>query len=455
MATTVTQTMTLSRQIAHGARELTLARLTPEVIAKVKTCLLDMIGCALECRDLPWSKQAIEIASRTPGGKSTIIGTPYRVAPSEAAFVNAILGHGLVREDMHTRSVSHLGIVIFPSLLALAQRRPVTGEAFILGTVCGYEIGGAVGGALADKDFVRLFRPTGTSGPIGAAGAGSVLLGLSEDAIVSAVGLAANTVSGFNEWPYAGADEMFFHAGFAARNAVAAVELAELGAFISETALDGRAGLFAALNRSDRVSAVAPFTKDCFEIMSVFHKPAPACNYAQTPSQAALALASQDGVQSKDIASIRVKCTAAAVAYPGCNSAGPFERILQAKMSIHYCVAATLVKGKIDEENYRVLTDPEILRLVAATTIETDPGFTSEYPRLQGAEVVVTLRDGRVFRQSLPDVMPATAADVKKRFKAASEKVLGAKATRNIEEMVDGLEKQKDVGALVEHLSVS
>ncbi len=48
--------------------------------------------------------------------------------------------------------------------------------------------------------------------------------------MVSAIGLAANTAGGLNEWPYSGGDEMFFHPGFAARNAVTAVELAELGA---------------------------------------------------------------------------------------------------------------------------------------------------------------------------------------------------------------------------------
>jgi len=45
----------------------------------------------------------------------------------------------------------------------------------------------------------------------------------------SALGLAANATGGLNEWPYSGGDEMFFHPGFAARNAVTAVELAELG----------------------------------------------------------------------------------------------------------------------------------------------------------------------------------------------------------------------------------
>ena len=67
---------------------------------------------------------------------------------------------------------------------------------------------------------------------------------------MSALGFAANATVGLNEWPASGADDMFFHAGFAARNAVTSVELAELGAFASETALDGPAGLFAALRRT-------------------------------------------------------------------------------------------------------------------------------------------------------------------------------------------------------------
>ena len=200
---------------------------------------------------------------------------------------------------MHTGSVSHLGVVIFPTLLALAQRKPVTGKRSFWAQSADTNRRRSVGRALVDKEFVRLYRPTGTTGPIGAAVAGSILLGLDENATVSAVGLAANTTGGLNEWPYSGGDEMFFHPGFAARNAVTAVELAELGAVASETALDGRSGLFAALSRSERASQVTPFSGAALEIMSVYHKPAPACNYAQTACQAALALAMEDASQSK------------------------------------------------------------------------------------------------------------------------------------------------------------
>jgi 2-methylcitrate dehydratase PrpD len=431
---------TLSRRIVCGARSFAANPVPAEAVEKVKLCLLDMLSCAYESLDLEPSKQAIQIASRAQGC-STIIGTRFRAAAAEAAFANATLGHGLVREDMHTGSVSHLGVVIFPTLLALAESKTVSGADFIRAAVCGYEVGASVGRAVMDAEIVRRFRPTGITGPLGAAVAGSLLLGLSEDASTSALGLASNTTGGVNEWPASGADEMFFHVGFAARNAVTAVELAELGAFASETALDGPAGLFAALGRADRAPQVKLFG-GAPEILSVYHKPAPACNYAQTACQAARALAAEQGVRGADIAAIEVKASAAALNYPGCSATGPFERVLQAKMSIPYCVAAALLRGAIEEANYRMLKDPELLRLVGVTTLEEDANFTRAYPRMQGTEVVITLRDGRTAARRLDDLVPATAEGVRARFRSACP------AAAEIEAMVDGLETQPDMRAL-------
>lgn len=433
----------LSRSIARRARAIRADDLPSAVLDKVKIGLIDMLSCALEARALPWGCQAIQMASRAPSGAAHIIGTRVRASTGDAAFANATLGHGLVREDMHTGAVSHLGVVIYPVLLACAQRKPVGGRDFILAAACGYEVGAAIGRALVDAEFVKFHRPTGTTGPIGAALAGAMLLGLDEDATVSAIGLAANTAGGLNEWPYAGGDEMFFHPGFAARSAATAVELAELGAFASETALDGRSGLFAALNRHDRLAAVSPFQDGEWEILRVYYKPAPACNYAQTACQAALVLSRQDGIPSRDIEKIRVRCSAAAVAYPGCNFAGPFERILQAKMSIHYCVAATLTQGKIAESNYHLLDDAEVLRLVRAMTLEAGDDFTSAYPARQGAEVTVTLRNGETHTERLPDVVPATPGEIRERFRAVCPNA------QAVEHFIDDLEHQTDAGALL------
>jgi 2-methylcitrate dehydratase PrpD len=417
--------LTLSRRIIQTCSRARYEDFSPEVIAKVKIAFLDFLSCVFESIDLPQS-----VASRKWATKSR----------SEIAFVRATLGHGLVREDMHTGSVSHLGVVVFPSVLAFAEG--TTGKDFIRAAVCGYEVGACVGKAVMDRETVKRFRPTGVTGPLGGAVAGSLLTGLGENASVAALGLAANTTVGLNEWPAEGADEMFFHVGFAARNAVTAVELAQLGAYTSETALDGKAGLFAMLGRHGREALVSLFSGPHPEIMAVYHKPAPACNYAQTACQAALALA---GVPSSEIRKIVVRASAAALGYPGCNSTGPFERVLKAKMSIQYCVAATLLRGSIEEANYRLLDDPDVKRLISLTVLEEGEEFTAAYPRMQGSEVTVTLANGETRRSMLPDVVPAGEDQIRRRFRESG-------APLEIEKLVDQLESLDDAGRISQAL---
>src|SRR5271156_1544596 len=212
---------------------------------KVRICLLDFLACAFEAHSLPWARQAAALAT-AGAGECSIVGTAIRAPAADAVFANSVAGHGLVREDMHTGSVSHLGIVVLPPLLALAQQRRVDGRSFTGAAIVGYEVGGRIGRAIVTPEFARTFRPTGFTGPLAAAAACSRLLGLDEAATASALSLAANFVGGQNQWPHTGADEMFFEAGVAARNGLTATRLAALGAYGSEKALDGEAGLLTA-----------------------------------------------------------------------------------------------------------------------------------------------------------------------------------------------------------------
>jgi len=448
----VSQPISLSRRMTRSVNAFTQQNVTPELTSKVKTALFDMLSCAYESLDLPWSKQAMTLASRGQG-PAYIIGSAQRVSVTDAAFVNAILGHGLVREDMHTGSVSHLGVVVLPTLLALSEGKKISGKDFILAAISGYEVGCVIGKAVMDQANVKQYRPTGITGPPAAAMAGARLLGLDENQTVSALGFAANTTVGLNEWPYSGGDEMFFHVGYAARNAVTAVQLAELGAQASESAFDGPAGLFAALRKTDRIDCVKPFAGAHPEILDVYHKPAPACNYAQTATQAAQVLACDHELKSEDVTSIHVKCTAAAAGYPGCDYSGPFQKTLQAKMSIQFCVGAALTRGVIEEANYRALEQPEINRLARLTRLEVDPALTAAYPAKQGAEVIVTLRGGRVLRHALKDLVPATPEQIRARFRSAAQKVLGVERTNAAEMYIHALEHNQ-VDTLAELLAL-
>jgi 2-methylcitrate dehydratase PrpD len=438
----------LARRMARSVVALSEDNLPRDVTAKVKLCLMDLVGCAFESRALPWSRQALAIAERAgdPAAGATIIGLPDTFTYGDAAFANAVMGHGLVREDMHSGSISHLGIVVLPALLALSQYRRSTGRAFIAAAFAGYEVGGQVGRAAMDAEIAAIHRPTGISGPIAAAAAGARLLGFSVEQATTAIALGANTTAGFNQWAHTGGSEMWFQAGFAARNAVSAVRLAESGAFASPSALDGEAGLFAALKKRSAASRVELFS-GAPEILSVYHKPVPACNFAQTASQAALRLA-QNGMPADRIVSITIRVPRAGALYPGCDYTGPFTHILQAKMSIQYNVAAALLEGGVSENNFKLLNDARLHKLLRLMTLEIDEQMTRSYPDKQGGEVELRDASGATKRLRLEDVVNATPDEVRNRFRTAVAEAAGEARAVEIEHAIATLESSDNAAHL-------
>jgi len=430
---------------AHSARDL-----APDVVAKAKLCVLDLLSSAFASRDLPWAEQAAAVARASSGGVANgagIIGTADVVSVQDAAFANGVLGHGLVRDDMHVGSVSHLGTVLVPALLALAERTRASGADFLAALVAGYEVGGRIGRMVMDSDVTKIFRPTGITGPIGAAAAGAKLLRLDADRTVTALALGANCAAGYNEWAATGGSEMFFHTGFAARSGVASALLAAEGAYASRTAIDGEAGLLAAFHR-DLAPQIPELFADRAEILAVFFKPVPACNFAQSPAQAAYAIAQRKKLRANDIERVTVRVTRAAALYPGCDVSGPFEHVLQAKMSIHYNVAAALRHGNFDEQNYVPQQNSDVLTIATKTRLEVDDELTKAFPAQQGAEVIVQTRAGDELRERVADVVPTDETGVRVRFGAAASAVLGERAAARLAELVDGLEHVADAADL-------
>lgn len=394
-----------------------------EVLDKAVTCLADFLSCAIEAADLPWSRQAFALAAGTPG-RCVIIGESGGFAASDAAFANAVRGHGLVREDMHAGSIAHLGVVIWPVLVSLACTNSGLTTSVLRAAVAGYEIGGRVGRALVTPEVARLFRPTGLVGPLAGTLAGAILLGLTEAQTVTALALAANTAGGLNEWPHSGADDMYFHPGFAARNALTALRLAQLGAHGSATAIEGVAGLFAGFGRGPLPYRPTLYPEGACEIMAVFNKEAPACNFAQSPCQVALA-AARRLAPGDAIRSIHLSTYDAALNYPGCAHRGPFETPLQAKMSIYFGMAATLARGEIAESNYAMLSDPRITDLIGRTTIAVDDRLNAAFPARQGAVLRLETAGGAIIEEALDDVRPASPALVLERLLGAARGRLG------------------------------
>lgn len=442
---------TLARAAARWICGTAIERVPPPAVEKAKTCLRDMIGVAAQAWDLPSSQQALAFAASMGGSGASLMGSAQRASVADAAFAHGTVAHGLVQEDMHTPSVSHIGVVVWPTLLALAERAPSSGRDFLAAGLVGYQVMGRLGQALVTRELARVFRPTGLIGAIGGAAAGARLLRLSEEETASALALAANTAGGLNEWPHAGGDDMFFHAGHAARNAVTSVLLAKSGARGSESALDGQAGLFAAYRGAPRETLELG---GAWDILDVYHKPAPACNYAQTPAQAALVLVQEHALKGSDVERVLVRSFPEAIAYPGCNYAGPYRTLLQAKMSIQFVVGATLASGRLDDSALRDFSqDGHAARLARRVTLEPDAEFAAAYPQRQGAEVIVTAKDGRTLRARLPALTPLDAAGVRSRFVCATQTLLGEEKAAALDRLIEALPGCPDAGDIARMLA--
>jgi 2-methylcitrate dehydratase PrpD len=442
----MTADSTLAERLGAAVAAIRVGTFDGLATAKLQLCVLDFLACAFEASALPWARQAAALAA--PGsGPCAIVGTPVCGAAADAAFANSVAGHGLVREDMHTGSVSHLGVAVLPALLALAQGGRIDGRSFATAAIIGYEVGARFGRALVTPEFARAFRPTGFTGPLASAAACSRLLRSDAAQTASALSLAANMTGGLNQWPATGADDMYFHTGAATRNGLVAARLASLGTWGSPAALDGAAGLLPSYRPDHEAPDIALFDGEP-EIMSVFFKPVPVCNFAQTPCLAALALAPRLR-NAEAIRAIDVAVTRAAQAYPGCDHAGPFARVLQAKMSIQYAVAAAILGGKVDEESYTDLDNPALLALAGKIRIRTDDALTAAFPKKQGARVTVTFTDGQVFHEELEDVTAADETLVRSRFRQAATAAVGAAQATEIETALDGLASLDDVGAIM------
>jgi 2-methylcitrate dehydratase PrpD len=353
----------------------------------------------------------------------------------------------LLREDMHAASISHHGIVVWPTLLALSHGAGVSGARLLAAGVVGYEFGARLGAALFDADLARRLRPTAFSATAGAAMGGAHLLGLSAPEAGAAVALAVDASAGLNQWPHSGGDEIFFQAGRAAQAAVQAIALARAGAIASSPMLEGPAGLFAAAGRQ------APDDLHLFadepQILAVYNKALPICNFAQTAAQAALWIATRPGFSPAAVDGLTVFVTDAARAYPGCDHQGLCARPLQAKMSIRFCVAAALAHGDLEEQRFHDLTHAEVARLDSLCALQTDPSLTAAFPAKQGARVEVRLTSGEVLTASLDDVTPAPTDEIRGGLLENAGKVLGAGQAQVILNLIDRLEGEPEAGALL------
>jgi aconitate decarboxylase len=441
-------------QLGQWVSGLELAAVPADVLAHLRLCLLDAIGCGLFGAVQPWGKIAGDLVTAlSGGGTASLFARAEKTSPADAALANGTAIHGFEIDDAHVTSSLHPGAVTLPACLALAEAHRASGSELLAALAAGYEAGLRVGVCAGIAHSTSGFHVTGTVGAVGAAGAAARLLRLTPLQAAHALGIGATQAAGL----YAartGAMTKRFHAGRAAQSGVLAALLAQRGFTGSLDALEAPFGGFMSTlhGQHDAASILAELGAR-WEAARVGLKAYAACASAHTTIDGVLELRRRGlSVDNLDRMTVRMSRKG------HLNIGFPYRpgEVITAQMNGFYAAAVALLDGEafIDQYAEARLADPRILALIPHIAISHDPELDRggaakrhtvaiEAVRHDGGTLSTTVEQRRGSAEH-----PLSRADVEAKFRRIAAVALRPAAIDELVGLVDTIEQQPDVHRL-------
>jgi len=437
--------MEATRRLARFVTETTYQDLSPELTRHVKRCILDWLGAALAGTAEPASRTIVALVEKLGGiEESTVIGRTPKTSCVNAALANGVTGHAAELDDIHEASVIHPAAPVLPAALAVAERTQTDGRDLVAAVAAGYEAEIRIAMAVMPAHY-RYWHPTGTCGTFGAAAAAGRLLGLDEESMLHALGVAATQASGLVE--SFGTMGKPFNAGRAARDGVTAALLAHRGFTGPVSILDSPGGYLDATSTEPDTDLIVDGLGEEYEAFNTIFKRHACCGHTHGAIDAVIDLVREHGLDPRDIAEIRVGTYPIAVEVVGGDYAP--GTVDEAKFSLPYCVAvaATLGSAGLDAFTQERIRDPAIRELMTRVRVHADEEYADA--RLGCAKVTIHTETAKLARsvdvpKGYPE-NPLTREELHAKFRELSAPLLPPERIRKLEKTVDSLEKLGNV----------
>ena len=454
---------TIVQRLAEKVSSFKKTQLTKRAIQEARTCILDTIGVALAGIPEPCT----QILLKTPGiatapGRSLIFGTARRTSALDAALVNGTASHALDFDDFSGTLGGHHSVPLVTALLALAEERGATGEAFIAAYVIGVETEIRLARAVNFHHYDKGWHPTATLGTFGAAAACAHLVGLDASRTAMALSIAASLASGLKA--NFGTMTKPLHIGQCGRNGLMAMLLAENGFDAAADVFEHHQGFLNVFNGPGTFDIEKAFANwgDPWEIAasSIGLKQFPCCGSTHPAITMALQLRQEERVTVEDIASIEILPHGRRLRHT--NTPDP-QTSLEAKFSVQYVVARALKDGAVRFGDFEgnAHFDPVIRRLLGVTKAQPHPDMADDAAEQWGAEVRVVLKDGRRLSRRIDNLVgrggdnPMTSGELWDKFNDCVVRALPRDQIAPLFELLETLEKASDMTQVTRLLEVS
>ncbi len=455
--------------LAKNVVATSYSNLPKETVDVTKKSIIDTLGVIIGASGTMSSVKPIVDLVKEAGGKeeSTILGFGGKVPAWMAAFVNGALAHCLDYEDLNHKAGGHPSAGTVPAGFATAER---------LGNVSGKEFITAI--TLGNDLFCRLsysvtrhaiWHKSPVFGVFAAAATSGKLLGLGEEKMVNALGLAFCQAAGTMELRWGiGSDIGGMRDAFPNKAGVLSALMAQRGVVGIRNSLESRGGLYKVYfgGKYDRNELTADLGRK-FEGSEVGFKPWPACGETHVYIDATLAIVQEHDIHPDDIEEVIISVGDAP--RPLCQ---PLEvrrkptTTLDAKYSLPFTVAVAIVRRKVVIEDFTPdgLKDEAVLTLAQKVTPKYDPEFDVEKSLAPGrapGKVEIKTKDGKLYskRSDFPyghPAKPMTWTDIIAKFKDCltySAKPVPKGNMEKVIYMVSKLEDEDDIGQIVRLLA--
>src|SRR5580698_383265 len=406
--------MSETRALAAYVVTSRLDDIPQDVRHEARRAIVNYIGCAVGGSP----HQAVEIAIRALGpyaGKPTasVIGRSERLDPLHASLMNGISSHVYDYDDTTPKNYMHPTSPVASALFAYASAHPVSGRDFMQAFILGFEAEMRIGNAVYPAHYDVGWHITGTAGVFGAAVAIGRLLGLTQQQMIWAIGLAATQAAGIREM--FGSMAKAFHPGHSARNGYAGALLAQGGFTAGEQGLEGARGFAAVQAAKYDLSKITAGLGATFELRANTYKPFP-CGIVNHPTiDGAIQLHNEFHPAPADIAAVRLRV--APLVLDLCNQTN-ITKGLQGKFSVYHGAAVGLVRGRAGIQEYTdaAVNDPEVRHVRERATAVGDASITEDQ-----AHIEVELTNGekltRFVEKSLGNIhRPLTDSQLDDKF---------------------------------------
>jgi 2-methylcitrate dehydratase PrpD len=388
--------MTLAEGLASRIAGVRFDELPPEAVHWARVAISDTVGCTLAGASEPCARIAGRVNASS--GSCLVFGTQQRVAPLDAALINGTAAHALDFDDCSNTLGGHPSAPILPALFALAETRAVDGRAFVAAYIAGWETETRIARGVNFHHYEKGWHPTATLGVFGAAAACCHLLGLVPEATARALGLAASFASGVKA--NFGTMTKPLHVGHCSRNGLLAALLTAEGFTANPGALEHPQGFLHVFNGAGYFDADAILCDwgRPWDIVQpgVAIKQYPCCGSTHPAVDAMLSLVRGHGLTPAMVERVDSRTHPRRLAHT--NRPEPNSE-LDAKFSVQYCLARALSDGRVSLEHFEgdSYRDPAVRALLPRIHAAPHPDMSMDSTEHFGAEVRVTLIDGRVL----------------------------------------------------------